>query len=311
MVTRAILAPGLVRFSHSPTATVKPMKAPLPGRCRIAGALLSMWCGCHDDRMEDEADAAIRETKDRLLARRFMDPAPEAVLRDGPVEFLQRARFWGGIVIGAVIKAPLVLSGDMRGAPWAIDGILRVLLAPVALAVTGLVIVAVYLTALRRQLRGQLAKRLRGPLTALGAFLGHVLLIAAPWGAAAWILWGPIGNSPASDSKSEGIAVLAFALVALYMTARGVGFLIHAIPAISRHMFRTMEIHQALPALITIAFAWELAIQDIFFSLAQWPRIPPALPIGGATATSLIALLEIHRLRTRHGIRLRTLPPLV
>ncbi|AXE82284.1 hypothetical protein [Streptomyces atratus] len=259
--------------------------------------------------MVDEVDGPVRENKDRLLSERWMEPVPEAVLRDRPIEWLQSIRFWGSIMIGAVVKAPLVLNDRVRLSLWAVDGVLRLLLAPVALAVTASVIVAVYLTAVRRQLGGRLAVRLRGPLTALGAFLGHILLIAAIWGAAAWFYFGPIGRSPAS-SVAAGVAMLALALGLVYATARGVGFLLHAIPAISRYMFRTMEIHQALPALITIAFAWELALQDIFFSLAQWPQIPPMLPLGGATATSLIALLEIHRLRTRHGIRLRVLPRL-
>ncbi|MCX4399357.1 hypothetical protein [Streptomyces sp. NBC_01767] len=66
----------------------------------------------------------------------------------------------------------------------------------------------------------------------------------------------------------------------------GSRFLYFAVPAISRHMFRTVEIRQALPALITVAPAWELALQDIFLPLNDWPDVPALVPLGGALAAT-------------------------
>ncbi|MFJ1886847.1 hypothetical protein [Streptomyces sp. NPDC088137] len=87
----------------------------------------------------------------------------------------------------------------------------------------------------------------------------------------------------------------------------GSRFIYFAVPAISRHMFRTVEIRQALPALITVAPAWELALQDIFLPLNDWPDDPALVPLGGALATTLVAACELRRLHGCHGMCFRRL----
>ncbi|MBT2613722.1 hypothetical protein J7I97_37325 [Streptomyces sp. ISL-87] len=140
--------------------------------------------------------------------------------------------------------------------------------------------------------------RLPGPLTAVGAFLGHVLLAAVSVAVPLWII-SLYGASPASFIAAP---------IGIYGLARGIGFVFHAVPAISRHMFRTVEVHQALPAIITVVLAWEFVLQDAFFPFGEWPQDSVLLPIGGAATTTAIAAYELLRLRTRHGIRLRSLP---
>ncbi|MFD5505541.1 hypothetical protein ACFWJS_38685 [Streptomyces sp. NPDC127061] len=83
----------------------------------------------------------------------------------------------------------------------------------------------------------------------------------------------------------------------------GSRFLYFAVPAISRHMFRTVEIRQALPALITGAPAWELALQDIFLPLNDWPDVPALVPL----AATLVAACELCRLHGCHGMCFRRL----
>ncbi|MFF8381340.1 hypothetical protein ACF07V_35105 [Streptomyces sp. NPDC015661] len=256
----------------------------------------------------DERGSRLRGLdKDGALAHRWMAPLPETVL-PAMGTLLPSLRFWVGLAIMAMIKVPLVFHGRVRVPAWAADAGLRVLLAPAALAVSALVVVTVYLIAVRHQIRGELLSRLWGPLTAFTAFFGHLLVVAALWLGLAVSLFGgfQVDGIPQAVGTTLFIAVL---ILAIYATARLLGFMMHAIPAVHRYMFRTMEIHPALPALITVGYVWEMAVQDLLFPVTQWPDVPSALPLGGATTATLLAVWEIHRLRTRHGVRLGVLPP--
>ncbi|MFE1546494.1 hypothetical protein [Streptomyces sp. NPDC058718] len=82
------------------------------------------------------------------------------------------------------------------------------------------------------------------PPAAIGAaFPGHLLLTVRGAATAFW--------TSATLVEARPVPTAAGILVCLYLIARGVGFLCFAVPAVSRHMFRfrTVEIHQVLPAL--------------------------------------------------------------
>ncbi|CAM5646563.1 hypothetical protein [Streptomyces narbonensis] len=240
-----------------------------------------------------------KEHKDRVLARRWMEPRGDAVLRDLPIALLQALRFWGGIAIALAVKWPLVANESGLLVLWLRDGGFRLLLVPFLLLVTAPLVTVAYFLVVRPPTQGRLGERLRGPLTATGAFLGHLVLVAGGGALTAWLGTAYLDEQP--------VLVVAGILVCLYGVARGVAFLWFAVPAVSRHMFRTVEIHQALPALITVALAWELALQDVLFPLTRWAGDPVLLPLGGAVATTLVAGTELWRLYTRHGMRFRLL----
>ncbi|MFB7585908.1 hypothetical protein [Streptomyces sp. NPDC056169] len=239
-----------------------------------------------------------KKHKDRVLVRRWMEPREEAVLRDVPVLILQRLRFWGGIAVALVVKWPLVVNEGNLIVLWLRDSGIRLLLVPFLLLLTAPLVTAAYFLIVRPPTQGRLGERLRGPLTAAGAFLGHLVLAV-----------GSVAAAVALSTTVDGQPVLVIAgiLVCLYGVARGMAFLCFAVPAVSRHMFRTVEIHPALPALITVALSWELALQDVFLPLSRWPEDPVLLPLGGAAATTLIATAELWRLYARHGMRFRLL----
>ncbi|MEU4268621.1 hypothetical protein [Streptomyces sp. NPDC026092] len=243
------------------------------------------------------------EHRDRVLVRRWREPHEEAVLRDTPIAVLQQVRFWGGIAIAVAIKWPVIMTGDdVDGnllAAWARDSGLRLLLVPFLLLVTAPLVVAAHFLILRPPAGGALGGRLRGPLTAAGAFLGHLLMTAGGVTGALWVSTKDFEKQPILS----GLAIL----VCLYVGLRRIGFLYFAVPAISRHMFRTIEIHPAFPALITVALAWELTLQDLLFPLAEFPGVPFLLPLGGAVATTAVAGVELWRLRAAHGMRFRRL----
>ncbi|MFF4318302.1 hypothetical protein [Streptomyces sp. NPDC001568] len=235
--------------------------------------------------------------RDRLLVERFMEPDARAVLHDPRVRTLQAVRFWGGLATALLVKVPIAMSEGKYLVLWLWDGLLKVALTPVLLLVSVPLVVGVFIAAARPGHRGRMRAQLRGPLIAVGAFLGHVLLVGA---AVACMLL-----VPAHFGAGAPVTYVAI-VVGIAMAARGAAFIWFAVPAASRHMFRTVEVHQALPALLTVVLAWEFVIQSVFWSVGTWPEDTWTLPVGGAVATTALAAFEIFRLHTRHGVTLRT-----
>ncbi|MFD7560798.1 hypothetical protein ACFV9E_40705 [Streptomyces sp. NPDC059835] len=95
----------------------------------------------------------------------------------------------------------------------------------------------------------------RGPLIAVAASLGHV--VPAAGGVAGMLL---VVSVCRVDSVWPVLAVLAV-LGCVAVAGRGATFVRYAAPAISRHMFRRVEVHQALQALLTVVLAWEPVVQ--------------------------------------------------
>ncbi|MFG2293932.1 hypothetical protein [Streptomyces sp. NPDC048603] len=240
-------------------------------------------------------DEAVEQHPDRTIVERFMEPPEDAVLHDRPVRILQEVRFWSGLGIALVVKVPVAAQDPEGLVQWARDGALKVALTPVLLLLSVPVVLAVHIALARPDHRRRMIGRLPGPLTAVGAFLGHILMAA---GGVLLPLWAFTFDKP----LLSGFAAIA----GIYLVARGVGFVFFAVPAISRHMFRTVEVHQALPAFLTVVLAWELALQDVFFPVGDQFADSTVLPVGGALATTALAAFELYRLRTRHGITLRT-----
>jgi len=77
-------------------------------------------------------------------------------------------------------------------------------------------------------------------------------------------------------------------------------------PAV-RSGFNSAEVHAALPALLTGVLVWEFAI--ISLAAGGPPPGPPLVSllafVGGPASVCAVAWWEVHRLRTRHGVRLR------
>lgn len=225
-----------------------------------------------------------------------MEPPRDAVLDDRYVRVLQGARFWGGLGIAVFLRAPALMRQEGGWiARWALDGLVKLLITPVLLLASVPIVVGVFIACALPARRTRMRAKLRGPLIAVAAFLGHVVL--AVGGVAGMLL---VVTTYGVGSVWAVLAVLGCIAVA----GQGAAFVWFAVPAISRHMFRTVEVHQALPALLTVVLAWELVAQGFLFS-ASGPSDHAWLPVGGALATTAVAVFEIHRLATRHGIRLR------
>ncbi|WP_189108146.1 hypothetical protein [Streptomyces camponoticapitis] len=73
------------------------------------------------------------------------------------------------------------------------------------------------------------------------------------------------------------------------------------------HVFRTADIHETVPPVMTILLVWELALVDAvrgaYESAPFGARL--ALTLGAPLAVTAVAMWELRRLRTRHGVTVR------
>ncbi|MFB7213772.1 hypothetical protein [Streptomyces sp. NPDC056255] len=242
--------------------------------------------------------------RDREIVERYLKPPEDQILDDRLIQGIQLTRFWFGVSIAMLVEVPQVGARDIPFidwlANWSASGLVRLLAAPFLLLVTVPLVVAAFIGVASSADRQRMVARLRGPAIAVGMFLGHWLLLVTT----------AIGPFLLGHYKGEVVAGLTF-LAGLPLLLRAIGFVSMSVPCIARYMFRTMEVHQALPALLTVVLSWELLLVGELFPVHLVDNGydgPLWLSLGGALATTAVAAWEIGRLRVRHGIHLRTLP---
>ncbi|MGW2084243.1 hypothetical protein [Streptomyces sp. NPDC001880] len=242
--------------------------------------------------------------RDREIVERYLKPPEERILDDRLIQGIQLTRFWFGVSIAMLVEVPQAVARDIPLvdwlANWSASGVVRLLAAPFLLLVTVPLVVAAFLALVSSADRQRMTGRLRGPSIAVGMFLGHWLLLAAT-------AVGPFWLGHHTSMLVGGLTFLA----GLPLLLRAVGFVSMSVPCVARYMFRTMEIHQALPAMLTVVLSWELLLVGELFPVHVVKNgygAPLWLSLGGALATTAVAAWEIGRLRARHGIHLRTLP---
>jgi hypothetical protein len=134
---------------------------------------------------------------------------------------------------------------------------------------------------------------LRASLRQLGLFVGTLLLIIV-------LVMSWSETDPARLGGSLGtwlsLAFLAGTLWAVFL-------FLFASAAVARTGFRAAAVHPAVPPVLATFLVWAFAATT---KLPNGPTpIACTLLIGGPATVTAIAWWEIHRLRTRFGVRLR------
>ncbi|MEV4949700.1 hypothetical protein [Streptomyces sp. NPDC053755] len=168
----------------------------------------------------------------------------------------------------------------------------------ITLAVTFPVAVAVFIAAARPPHRRLFLRRAAKPAGALGALF---VTLAVPrlitglgyvdentdWTASAWRV------------------VLLFALGAFLLWLAP--FALYGIAQSLVHVFRTADLHETVPPLLATLLVWEVALFDVFRD--AYATVPLgarlAFLLGAPVSVTVVAMWELRRLRTRHGITLR------
>ncbi|MFK4599283.1 hypothetical protein RKD30_005950 [Streptomyces pristinaespiralis] len=168
----------------------------------------------------------------------------------------------------------------------------------IVLAVTFPVAVAVFIAAARPPNRRVFLRRLGKPA---GALLALVVTLAVPR-----LITG-LGyvTEDTNWTASAGRVVLLFALGAFLLWLGPFG--LYGIAQSLVHVFRTADLHETVPPLLATLLVWEVALFDLFRgaydSVPFWVRM--TFTLGAPLSVTLVAMWELRRLRTRHGITLR------
>ncbi|WP_159007249.1 hypothetical protein [Streptomyces sp. NRRL S-813] len=196
-----------------------------------------------------------------------------------------------------VAVAVLALFGSLQDVDDQLtDHWLALLLTPWLLIVTGPVVLAVLIRCAPADRRRAMRSALRTPLRQLAWFISTLLLVPAL----------VVAVSVADPSQLGGTvgAGLSIACVAAELWA--VFLFLFASGAVVQTGFGTAAVHPAAPALLTCILVWELA------AVGGLPAGPPVIAymllIGGPSTVTAITWWEIHRLRSRYTVTLRSGP---
>lgn len=179
-----------------------------------------------------------------------------------------------------------VVSGKLDETLWSASFVL--LGVPVALLL--------FVLLARPPLRSLYLRRLVHPLKALGALVGAFLTFLVLTSAQSMGVWR---INPLLTLVTLPPMVLLF----LYLT---VFVLFGAVLGVT-HLFRTADVHEVLPPLLTPVVVWGLFL----FQLFETPLVDAPLAVrllflfGPPLSVTALSAWELRRLRTRHGITLR------
>ncbi|GGU37796.1 hypothetical protein GCM10010274_26330 [Streptomyces lavendofoliae] len=168
----------------------------------------------------------------------------------------------------------------------------------IVLGVTFPVAVAAFIVAARPPNRRLFLRRAGKPA---GALLALVVTLGVP----RLITGMGYVSEKTNWTASAGRVALLFALGAFMLWLAP--FALYGIAQSLVHVFRTADLHETVPPLLATLLVWEVALFDVF--RGAYDSVPlgvrVAFALGGPLTVTAVAMWELRRLRTRHGITLR------
>ncbi|MFE0103323.1 hypothetical protein [Streptomyces sp. NPDC059009] len=178
------------------------------------------------------------------------------------------------------------------------DGVAKLILAPLLLILTGPVVILVFIRCAPAGQRSLLRSRLGAPLKAVGWWVGILVGVVLALLGSAWIMKQNYGT------LVMGLVALILLIGLLWLLP----FMAFACAYAARYAFNTANVHAALPAVLTVVLVWELMLCSLALD-GGLPHGPPAAQwsavLGGPLSVTAVALWELRRMRTRHGVRIR------
>ncbi|MGW1288720.1 hypothetical protein ACWDBD_48620 [Streptomyces sp. NPDC001118] len=227
----------------------------------------------------------------RVAWRLFLRDAGSVPVRDPDVARVKRLRTCAAF---AASFADVVAFGTVQDISESLSDRWGALLAtPWLLVVTAPVVLMLFVWGASPGRRRTMWAALRASLRQLGLFVGTLLLVVVL--VVAW--------SVANPSRLGGSVATWLSFGFLASVVWSVFLFLFASAAVARTGFGAAAVHPAAPPVLATFLVWAFA------ATAKLPSGPTpiayALLIGGPATVTAIAWWEIHRLRTRFGVRLR------
>ncbi|WP_405760591.1 hypothetical protein [Streptomyces sp. NBC_00045] len=189
--------------------------------------------------------------------------------------------------------------------------------------VTGVIAIGLYIALARAPLGRVYARRLGSPLLALGA---PVLGVGVIWLMTAALSGDIISTSDVGPhditfglfgsvlgTMFTGLLIIllfvAAALVCAAVLVAAVLFTLAALVVGLNSTFRTGDVHELLPALLSPLLVWSLFGFQLFDGpdVAAPPEVLYTFMLGGPLSITVLSLWELRQLRTRYSITLGSL----
>ncbi|RVU27770.1 hypothetical protein EOT10_05610 [Streptomyces antnestii] len=189
-------------------------------------------------------------------------------------------------------------KGDEVWSGAAGSGVGNLIITPVLLIVTGPLVVLGFILYAPPHVRPALRSRLRAPLRTVAWYVLSVSVFV---------------GAMVATAKSAYLFTLphwaagTLALILLAMIVWGIPFLFFASLYSAKTSFNTAHVHPMLPGVLTAVLVWAVAVVNVFVD--GMPEGPVAVRLcsllGGPLSVTAVALWELRRMRTRHGVFLR------
>ncbi|MFI0356200.1 hypothetical protein [Actinomadura sp. 9N407] len=226
-----------------------------------------------------------------LAARAVFRPSRPDLIVDSRVRSLQVARAWAGIVVTLAVAvlykaaAPQELAMDRFNDAW-----INVLILTCALPL----VVGAFVVAARPPNRGVFARRIRHPLIAVGAMFASMFMFV-------------LAAVPELSGLREALGPVVLIPGGMVLFLWVLPFAVYGIVLSLTHVFRTADIHEVVPPLVSVSASWVMALVNVFTDAYKGVPgvVAMALLLGAPLTVSVLAYYELRRMRRLHGITVR------
>ncbi|MEV4442754.1 hypothetical protein AB0K09_27815 [Streptomyces sp. NPDC049577] len=233
-----------------------------------------------------------------VVAAVWARPSREDRVVDEGIEAAQIAR----TAIGVLATAWLVYVYPMRESAknFVEDKLVEVFISAGVLAVVGPAALVAFVIAARGPHRALYRARLMSPLLSFASLLGSAGLL--------WFLLlqgggHDLANSPGLPALLQPVVLILTTALALFMVPLTLATAFLSV----HHVFRTADVHEVLPPLISPVLVWSMFAIQLFDSppvaAPLWIRI--LFLVGPPLSVTALSAWELRRLRTHHGMTLR------
>ncbi|WEH16365.1 hypothetical protein [Streptomyces sp. VNUA24] len=242
------------------------------------------------------------------------------LIRDQVITWLQRAR----TTLGLLATVWLVMAYPLRKGreEFVLDKLENLAAGCAIMLGAGAVGVTLFILAARSPLGSVYTRRLVGPLTVIGLI---VLGIGLCWLAVLGLRGDIVSDADIGRfditfgffGETAGTAITGLVVLALLFVGAITCVVVLLVSVVTTLLvtfmalnscFRTADVHELLPALLSPLLVWSL----FALSLSDTPDVaaPPAVILsfllGGPLTVTALSVWEVRRLRVRYGVTLRT-----
>ncbi|MDH6219623.1 heme/copper-type cytochrome/quinol oxidase subunit 2 [Streptomyces pseudovenezuelae] len=229
------------------------------------------------------------------IARKVFRPSRPDRVEDEVVARIQKIRTYVGLgaVLWVTYSYKLVDSAGDAASERLNDSWISILV----LSVTFPVVIGVLVALARPPARQQLLRRAAKPFGAVLAIIGGVAVFPAA------ILTGLADGKLAVNPVMSVITWLITVSILVWVLP----FIIYGMGLSLLHVFRTVDIHETVPPLLTMTLVWEMALVNLF--TGSYADVPAGVRIvfllGGPLSVTAVGLWELRRLRANYGLTVR------